>query len=63
MKKKRVVIPENMGRGIKANTEKSQYEVDLTDYVDGSTVTYTGGKLGVIVQQVLLKVMVQVLIQ
>lgn len=36
-----------MGRGIKANTEKSQYEVDLTDYVDGSTVTYTGGKLGV----------------
>lgn len=47
MKKKRVVIPENMGRGIKANTEKSQYEVDLTDYVDGSTVTYTGGKLGV----------------
>lgn len=47
MKKKRVVIPANMGRGIKANTEKSQYEVDLTDYVDGSTVTYTGGKLGV----------------
>ena len=47
MKKKRVVIPENMGRGIKANTEKSQYEVDLTDYVDGSTVTYTDGKLGV----------------
>lgn len=47
MKKKRVVIPENMGRGIKANTKKSQYEVDLTDYVDGSTVTYTGGKLGV----------------
>lgn len=36
-----------MGRGIKANTEKSQYEVDLTDYVDGSTVTYTDGKLGV----------------
>ena len=47
MKKKRVVIPENMGRGIKANIAKSQYEVDLTDYVDGSTVTYTGGKLGV----------------
>ena len=47
MKKKRVVIPANMGRGIKANTEKSQYEVDLTDYVDGSTVTYTSGKLGV----------------
>lgn len=47
MKKKRVVTPANMGRGIKANTEKSQYEVDLTDYVDGSTVTYTGGKLGV----------------
>lgn len=38
-----------MGRGIKANTEKSQYEVDLTDYVDGSTVTYTDGKLGVAV--------------
>lgn len=47
MKKKRVVIPANMGRGIKANTALSQFEVDLTDYVDGSTVTYTGGKLGV----------------
>ena len=47
MKKKRVVIPENMGRGIKANIAKSQYEVDLTDYVDGSTVTYNNGKLGV----------------
>lgn len=47
MKKKRVVIPENMGRGITANTAKSQYEVDLTDYIDGSTVTYNNGKLGV----------------
>lgn len=46
MKKKRVVIPANMGRGIKANTALSQYEVDLTDYVDGSTVTYNNGKLG-----------------
>ena len=49
MKKKRVVIPANMGRGIKANTEKSQYEVDLTDYVDGTTVTYNGGKLGAVI--------------
>lgn len=49
MKKKRVVIPENMGRGIKANTEKSQYEVDLADYVDGTTVTYIGGKLGAVI--------------
>ena len=47
MKKKRVIVPENMGRGIKANTTKAQYEVDLTDYVDGSTVTYSNGKLGV----------------
>lgn len=49
MKKKRVVIPANMGRGIKANTELSQYEVDLTDYVDGSTVTYNNGKLGAVI--------------
>lgn len=47
MKKKRVVIPANMGRGIKANTALSQYEVDLADYVDGTTVTYNNGKLGV----------------
>lgn len=49
MKKKRVVIPANMGRGIKANTAKSQYEVDLTDYVDGTTVTYNNGKLGAVI--------------
>ena len=49
MKKKRVVIPANMGRGIKANTALSQYEVDLTDYVDGTTVTYNGGKLGAVI--------------
>lgn len=49
MKKKRVVIPANMGRGIKANTELSQYEVDLTDYVDGTTVTYNNGKLGAVI--------------
>lgn len=49
MKKKRVVIPANMGRGIKANTALSQYEVDLTDYVDGTTVTYEGGKLGAVI--------------
>ena len=47
MKKKRVVIPANMGRGIKANAALSQYEVDLADYVDGTTVTYNNGKLGV----------------
>ena len=49
MKKKRVVIPANMGRGIKANTALSQYEVDLTDYVDGTTVTYNDGKLGAVI--------------
>ena len=49
MKKKRVVIPANMGRGIKANTALSQYEVDLTDYVDGTTVTYNSGKLGAVI--------------
>lgn len=49
MKKKRVLIPTNMGRGIKANTALSQYEVDLTDYVDGTTVTYNGGKLGAVI--------------
>ena len=49
MKKKRVVIPANMGRGIKANTALSQYEVDLADYVDGTTVTYNKGKLGAVI--------------
>lgn len=49
MKKKRVVIPANMGRGIKANTALSQYEVDLADYVDGTTVTYNNGKLGAVI--------------
>lgn len=49
MKKKRVVIPENMGRGIKANTALSKYEVDLADYVDGTTVTYNNGKLGAVI--------------
>lgn len=49
MKKKRVVIPTNMGRGIKANTALSQYEVDLADYVDGTTVTYNNGKLGAVI--------------
>lgn len=51
MKKKRVVIPANMGRGIKANTALSQYEVDLTDYVDGTTVTYNNGKLGAVIPE------------
>lgn len=49
MKKKRVVIPANMGRGIKANTALSQYEVDLADYVDGTTITYNNGKLGAVI--------------
>ena len=49
MIKKPIVIPENMGRGFKANEAQTQYEVDLTDYVDGSTVKYNEeGKLEVI---------------
>lgn len=49
MIKKPVVIPENMGRGFKANEAQTQYDVDLTDYVDGSTVKYNEeGKLEVI---------------
>ena len=49
MIKKPVVIPENMGRGFKANEAQTQYDVDLTDYVDGSTIKYNDeGKLVVI---------------
>ena len=49
MIKKPVVIPENMGRGFKANEAQTQYEVDLTDYVDGSTIKYNEeGKLEII---------------
>ena len=49
MIKKPVVIPENMGRGFKVNEAQTQYDVDLTDYVDGSTVKYNDeGKLEVI---------------
>lgn len=47
--KKPIVIPENMGRGFKANEAQTQYEVDLTDYVDGSTIKYNEqGKLEII---------------
>ena len=49
MIKKPVVIPENMGRGFKVNEAQTQYDVDLTDYVDGSTVKYNEeGKLEII---------------
>lgn len=49
MIKKPVVIPENMGRGFKANEAGTQYDVDLADYVDGTTIKYNeGGKLVVI---------------
>lgn len=49
MIKKPVVIPENMGRGFKANEAQTQYDVDLTDYVDGSTIKYNDeGKLEII---------------
>lgn len=49
MIKKPVVIPENMGRGFKANEARTQYDVDLTDYVDGSTIEYNEqGKLEII---------------
>lgn len=49
MIKKPVVIPENMGRGFKANEAQTQYDVDLTDYVDGSTIKYNEqGKLEII---------------
>ena len=49
MTKKPVVIPENMGRGFKANEAQTQYDVDLTDYVDGSTIKYNEqGKLEII---------------
>ena len=49
MIKKPVVIPENMGRGFKVNEAQTQYDVDLTDYVDGSTIKYNEqGKLEII---------------
>ena len=45
MTKVAVVAPIDMGRGIKKDDAKKKYEVDLTDYVDGTTVRYTNGKL------------------
>ena len=49
MIKKPIVIPENMGRGFKANEAGTQYDVDLADYVDGTTIKYNEeGKLEVI---------------
>lgn len=45
MTKVAVVAPVDMGRGIKKNNTKKKYEVDLTDYVDGTSVRYTNGKL------------------
>lgn len=49
MIKKPVVIPENMGRGFKVNEAQTQYDVDLADYVDGSTIKYNEqGKLEII---------------
>ena len=49
MIKKPIVIPENMGRGFKVNAAQTQYDVDLTDYVDGSTIKYNEeGKLEII---------------
>lgn len=40
-----VVDPSDLGRGIKRDNAKKKFEVDLTDYVDGTTVTYENGKL------------------
>lgn len=49
MIKKPVVIPENMGRGFKVNEAQTQYDVDLADYVDDSTIKYNEqGKLEII---------------
>lgn len=49
MIKKPIVIPENMGRGFKVNEAGTQYDVDLADYVDGTTIKYNEeGKLEVI---------------
>lgn len=40
-----VVDPNDLGRGIKRNEAKKKFEVDLTEYVDGTSVTYAEGKL------------------
>lgn len=45
MTKVAVVAPIDMGRGIKKDDTKKKYEVDLTDFVDGTTVRYVNGKL------------------
>lgn len=40
-----VVAPVDLGRGIVRNEQKKKYEVDLSEFVDGDTITYEGGKL------------------
>lgn len=40
-----VVTPDDLGRGIKKNESAKKFEVDLTELVDGTTISYVGGKL------------------
>lgn len=40
-----VVAPIDLGRGIVRKEDKKKYEVDLSDFVDGDTINYVGGKL------------------
>lgn len=42
----KVVFPQDLGRGIKANQAAKQFEVDLTEYV-GTGITYADGRLNV----------------
>lgn len=43
---KKVVLDEHLGKGLKKDPSRKKIDVDLTDYVDGSTVTLTPeGKL------------------
>lgn len=43
-KELRVVYPEDLGRGLKANQAAKQFEVDLTDFV-GDGISYENGRL------------------
>lgn len=43
--KVQVVAPVDLGRGIVRNDKDKKFEVDLTGFVDGDTITYENGKL------------------
>lgn len=46
--KKKVIIPDNLGKGIKYTPASKKWEVDLSEHVDNKTVHVANGKLATI---------------